>query len=131
MSLNEFQDKVADFLIDFEGIAKVITAHALTHNAFSEGSEKLVQNAFSAKRSGDILYTLLPAWVSELKDKEDFYFRYSKRSKIPVYFYGAGVYEPYVKECKITDITPTVCEIIGITSPYTSKGKYVFSKKVN
>ena len=31
--LQEMQDKVADFLVEFEGVARVVTAHALTHNA--------------------------------------------------------------------------------------------------
>lgn len=30
-------DKVADFMIEFEGVAKVMTAYSLTHTSFPEG----------------------------------------------------------------------------------------------
>lgn len=126
LSLKEVQDRVADFMVEFEGVAEVLTAYSLTHNAFSEGNEKLIQNAFSQKRSGDVMYCLLPTWVSELKDKEDTYFRYSKRNKVPVYFYGAGTERLMRKECQMTDLLPTWCELTGIPVPYTAVGSSVF-----
>lgn len=122
--LKDVQDRVADFMIEFEGISKVLTAYSLARNAFSEGVEQLMQNAFSQKRSGDVMYTLLPAWVPELKDREDTYFRYSKRNKVPVYFYGAGIGQ-LRKECKMTDVLPTLCHLMGIPVPYTSAGAVI------
>lgn len=126
ISLKEMQDKVADFMIEFEGVSKVLTAYSLTRNAFSHGSEMLMQNAYSQKRSGDVLFCLQPAWVPDLKDREDNYFRYSKRNKVPLYFYGAGINAPLSGECRIADILPTLCQIMGITPPYTAKGKALF-----
>lgn len=123
--LKDVQDRVADFMIEFEGVGKVLTAYSLTRNAFSEGTEQLMQNAFSQKRSGDVLYTLLPAWIPELKDREDIYFRYSKRNKVPVYFFGAGMGYSVRKECRMTDILPTLCGLIGIPVPYTSTGETI------
>ena len=55
MELKEVQDRVADFLIEFEGVAKVVTAYSLTHATFPEGMSQLMQNAFSRKRSGNSL----------------------------------------------------------------------------
>lgn len=46
LSLEEIQDKVADFMVEFEGISKVLTAYSLSRNAFSHGQEMLMQNAF-------------------------------------------------------------------------------------
>lgn len=63
ISLKEMQDKIADFMIEFEGVGHVLTAYSLTHNASSAGKEVLFQNAFSQKRSGDILYSLVPTWI--------------------------------------------------------------------
>lgn len=40
------QDKIADFMIEFEGVGHVLTAYSLTHNASSAGKEVLFQNAF-------------------------------------------------------------------------------------
>lgn len=125
MAFKDVQDRVADFMAEFEGVGKVLPAYALTRNAFSEGEEQLMQNAFFQKRNGDVLYTLLPAWVPELKDREDIYFRYSKRNKVPVYLFGAGVGGKLRKTCKITDLLPTLCELIGIPSTYTSAGESI------
>ena len=71
ISLKEMQDKIADFMIEFEGVGHVLTAYSLTHNASSAGKEVLFQNAFSQKRSGDILYSLVPTWIPTLKEPEE------------------------------------------------------------
>lgn len=119
----DVQDRAADFMVEFEGVGKVLPAYTLTRTAFSEGTELLMQNAFSQKRSGDVMYTLLPAWVPELKDREDIYFRYSKRNKVPVYLFGAGMNGRVRRECYMTDILPTICGLIGIPVSYTSVGR--------
>lgn len=123
LSLREVQDKVADFMVEFEGVSKVLTSYALTHSAYPEGINSLVQGSFSQRRSGDILFTLQPTWVPELKDIEDSYLRYSKRSRVPVYFYGAGVGEFATTECRMVDVLPTVCRIAGVVVPYTAQGE--------
>lgn len=126
LSLKEMQDRVADFMVEFEGVSKVLTAYSLTHNAFSQGQERLIQNAFFPKRSGDVLYCLQPSWIPELNDQEDFYFRYSKRNKVPLYFFGAGLPESLPVSCKIQDILPSLCQLMGITVPYSAQGKTLF-----
>ena len=123
LAFKDVQDRVADFMVEFEGVGKVLPAYSLTRNAFSGGMEQLMQNAYSQKRSGDVMYALLPAWVPELKDREDIYFRYSKRNKVPVYLFGAGVNGRVRKECNITDILPTLCGLMGIPVSYTSTGE--------
>lgn len=127
IDLKEMQDKVADFLIEFEGISKVLPAYSLTQNAFSNGENQLIQNSFSQKRSGDVMFALQPSWLPELKDVEDNYFRYSKRTKVPVYFYGAGVGSAFSTECHMVDVLPTLCRIAGVPVPYMAKGKSVFN----
>lgn len=129
ISIKELQDKVADFMIEFEGVSTVLTAYSLTHNAFSQGSEMLIQNAFSQKRSGDVLFTLQSTWVPELNDREDTYFRYSKRNKVPVYFYGTAVSPFLPKECQIIDILPTLCRLVGVPIPYTAEGRDLWGDK--
>lgn len=118
--LKEIQDKIADFLIEFEGVSRVVTAHSLTHNASSSGIELLFQNSFSQKRSGDILYALQPTWIPELKDREDNFARYSKRNKVPLYLYGAGVPAVLPAECQMISLLPMLCHILNIPVPYTA-----------
>ncbi len=123
LEVKEVQDKVADFMIEFEGVAKVMTAYSLIHTSFPDGMNRLMQNSFSHKRSGDVLFCIHPTWVSELKEMEDTYFRHSKRSIVPLYLYGAGV-KPGIKEdAMMSDLLPTLCKILGIRTPYTAHGK--------
>lgn len=118
--LKDIQDKIADFLVEFEGVSRVLTSHSLTHNSSSSGVEVLFQNSFSQKRSGDILYALQPTWIPILKDREDNYARYSKRHKVPLYFYGAGVPANLPAECEMTSLLPMLCELLKIPVPYTA-----------
>ncbi len=128
ISLEEMQDKVADFMIEFEGVSKVVTAHGLTHSGISSGIDGLFQNSFSQKRSGDVLFSLQPTWIPELKDIEDSYLRYSKRHYLPVYWYGAGIDRINVTRCYMTDILPTLCEMIDIPAPYMTDGESILKK---
>lgn len=114
------QDKIADFMIEFEGVGHVLTAYSLTHNASSAGKEVLFQNAFSQKRSGDILYSLVPTWIPTLKEREDNYARYSKRNRVPLYLYGAGVPQDLPQECQMTALLPMLCRILEVPIPYTA-----------
>lgn len=118
--LKDIQDKIADFLVEFEGVSRVVTAHTLTHNASSSGIEVLFQNSFSQKRSGDVLYALQPTWIPELKDREDGFARYSKRSKVPFYLYGTGIPASLSAECRMVTLMPVLCNILKIPVPYTA-----------
>lgn len=126
INLKEMQDKVADFMIEFEGVAKVMTAYSLTHTSFPEGVNRLVQNSFSHKRSGDVFFCIHPTWVSELKELEDTYFRHTKRPIVPLYLYGAGVKTDLKGNYTMSDLLPTLCKILGINAPYTAHGKTMF-----
>ncbi len=120
ISLKEIQDKIADFLVEFEGVSRVVTAHALTHNATTAGSGVLFQNAFSQKRSGDVLYSLQPTWVADLKDREEYYAHYSKRHRVPLYLYGAGIPVNMSSRCQMTQLLSVICQILQIPIPYTA-----------
>lgn len=119
ISLKDMQDKIADFMIEFEGMSRVVTAYSLTHNASSAGMEVLFQNTFSQKRSGDVLYALQPTWIPEIKDPEDNFARYSKRHKVPLYIYGTDG-ESLASECEMTSLLPFLCRLLKIPVPYTA-----------
>lgn len=118
--LNEMQDKVAGFLVEFEGVSRVITSHSLTHNAFATGKEQLFSNSFSQKRSGDVLFALQSTWIPELKEIEDNYVRYSKRNKVPLFLYGAGIEGPLPEQLSMTSLLPLLCRILHIPAPYVT-----------
>lgn len=123
VDIKEMQDKVANVLVEFEGVSKVMTAHSLTHTAFPEGVNRLMQHSFYHKRSGDVLFCLHPTWVADLQEMEDLYCRHSKRSIVPLYLYGKGIPAGLNGEVMMEDLLPSLCRILGVSVPYTAKGR--------
>ena len=122
LNLYDFQKNVADFLSDFEGVARVITASELNVLSADNGVASLMANSFYPKRSGDVLFFLENSWIPVLQDREDVYCRYSKRRYVPLYFYGFGSDKIEENTCMMTDILPTICTMVGIDSPYSISG---------
>ena len=117
LDLKEVQDRVAEFLIEFEGVVKVMTGYTLTHAAFGEGVNGRVQRSFSHKRSGDVMFVIRPTWSPETREVEDTNFRYSRRYRVPLFFYGRGVKPGAWGRCGVEDVLPTLCGVMGITPP--------------
>ncbi|MDR2130119.1 MAG: alkaline phosphatase family protein [Odoribacteraceae bacterium] len=115
----EMQERVAEMMIDFEGVDKVMTAYSLTRATSPPGTNRLVQNAFYHKRSGDVMFCLQPTWVPELKGVEDTYCRYSRRTVVPLYLWGAGIPAEIDGRQEVTGVMPLLCRILGIPLPYT------------
>ena len=58
-------------------------------------------------------------WAAELKDREDYYARYSKRRRVPLYVYGAGAAGLLPAECPMTALLPALCRLLQVPVPYT------------
>ena len=119
LSLKDMQDKIANFMVEFEGVSHVMTASALTHNSFAGGTGALFQHSFSQKKSGDVMYSLQNNFVSELKDREDYFARYSKRHNVPLYIYGSQIAKELQPECQMTDLLKELCKALKIPVPYS------------
>lgn len=122
LNLADFQSSVAEFMADFEGVSKVITASELQLLSADEGDASLIANSFYSKRSGDVFFTLEHTWVPILQDVEDSYCRYSKRRYVPIYFYGYGADKIEKNACRMIDVLPTICRMAGVTLPYNING---------
>lgn len=122
LNLVEFQKRVAEFIADFEGVSKVVTASELSVISANNGEVSLIANSFYPKRSGDVLYTLEPSWVPVLQDREDTYCRYSKRRYVPLYFYGFGADKIEKNACRMIDVLPTICKLAQVSMPYNVSG---------
>ena len=66
-----------------------------------------------------MLVVLQPTWVPVLDDYQDYHARYSKRNKVPLYLYGAGVTNDLPQEELMTSLFPLLCDILQIPTPYT------------
>ena len=65
LSLSEFQDRVAGFMIQMSGVSNVMSASILQRNNFTEGVFGAMQNSYNQKRSGDVIIYLSLIHISE------------------------------------------------------------------
>lgn len=130
LNLKEMQDKITDFLIQFSGVNKVIPSYALRANGFATGVAGAMQKSFNQKRSGDILISLEPGWIHEVKDREDYLSLYSNRKKVPVIWMGNGIKQAVANDrVNVEDIVPTITNILDIPLTDGCQGKIMNIKQ--
>lgn len=125
MDLIQVQNTVAQFLLQFSGVAGAITAKTLTSDNFTKGFLDAMQNGFHPKRSGDVILHLLPGWVEKDLDNELLSnSAYQYDTHVPLIWYGWRVSPGILQEeIEMTDIAATLSYFLNIPSPNASEGK--------
>ncbi|PKP22461.1 MAG: alkaline phosphatase family protein [Bacteroidetes bacterium HGW-Bacteroidetes-21] len=119
LSLKEVQEKTADFMIQFNGIANAMSAYSMVNTPFSDGIFKFMQNSFNQERSGDVFINLRPGWVEE----SSIYMvnhntPYSYDTNVPLIFYGWKIPRQTVyQKVNITSIAPSISFMLNISTP--------------
>ncbi|MEG1648883.1 MAG: alkaline phosphatase family protein, partial [Rikenellaceae bacterium] len=131
LSLQDIQNRVATFALQFAGVANAVTATTLQTNYFGKGILSKMQNSFFPRHSGDLMINLLPGWI-ELDDENDvttsslWGSSYEYDSHIPLIFYGKGINPQIIHSpVDLVDVAPTICEMVGVTNPNASSGKAI------
>ncbi|MEG2282852.1 MAG: hypothetical protein RSB93_06445, partial [Rikenellaceae bacterium] len=133
IGLDVIQDAVASFVLKFDGVENAMTASALMRNSFTTGVEEDIYNSFNAPASGDVMVVLKPNWISlpngdTTKDKASFENPYQNTISVPLFIYGKGIKAGKVyDEFNMTDIAPTIADILGISRPEKSVGKSFYN----
>jgi len=123
LSLKEVQEKVANFMIQFNGVANAITAYSLQNQNFTDGLLKAMQNSFHPKRSGDVLIALEPGWIEESPYLYDHNSAYSYDTHVPLFFYGWKIPRLAInRKVHIIDIVPTLATLLQIEVPMGATG---------
>lgn len=118
LSLNEFQNKVADFISQFNGVASCYTASTLQDNSYSQGIEYKIKNSYNRKRSGDVFINLMPYWMQDVSSVSISNTPYVYDSHVPVFFYGWRAKTRIVNsKIDITQIAPEISNILNIEIP--------------
>jgi len=125
LSFNDFQDKVAGFMIQFEGVANALTANNLMTNNYTRGYFNKIQKSFNQKRSGDVLIHLSPGWVEKGADTE-----YASALRfdthVPLVFYGWKVGRTIItRPVSVTDIMPSIAVLMDLTRPGSIEGNLI------
>ncbi len=124
LDLHEVQDAIVNEIINYRGIDKAYTAYAMTNTAFGSGIEKLIQNGFNQKRSGDVIYVNDPATISYSRTGSTHGSGLNYDTHVPLLFYGHGISKGSTMErTEIVDIAPTISSLLGISLPNGSTGQ--------
>ncbi|MFR9650235.1 MAG: alkaline phosphatase family protein [Rikenellaceae bacterium] len=125
MSVADIQNEIATFMMHFDGVAYALTATSLQSSALGYGYGELVQRSFFARRSGDVLISLLPGWIEHgdnIRSRSGSLYRYDR--DVPLIFYGCGI-EPLRVNQRVDMIqfAPTLSSIMEIDSPTSNQGE--------
>ncbi len=124
LSLKEVQDKTAQFIIQFSGIANALTSTALEYGNFSTGIYEKFQNSYNQKRSGDILINLAPGWIEKGQSLTFSNTAYAYDTHVPLIWYGWKVGRNSLSQSiDMKDIAPTISQLLEISYPSASTGK--------
>ena len=111
-------------LLEFEGIAGALTYEDLLFNNYSDQIRQAVQKGFNAQRSGQVLFWLKPNWFSSLRRTGTTHgtaWNYDTRA--PLIFFGWNIKSGNTTiRSSITDIAPTLANILGISYPSGNTG---------
>jgi len=121
MDISQVQQKVADYVGKIPGVYATYTATELQMGNQSNYVKQLVQNGQYARRSGDVSVVLEAGWLSDFWEKRGGTSHgtpFSYDTHVPMLFYGWQVKQgSSVKNYKIVDIAPTICNFLNIQFP--------------
>lgn len=124
LSIAEVQNMVADFAIQFRGVAQAITASTMQSNYFVAGVMGRAQRSYFSRHSGDVVINLLPGWIVESDKLSDSGSPYTYDIHVPLFFYGGGITTDNIsREIDVEDVAPTIAHIVGVAPPTASTGK--------
>lgn len=124
LDYEEVCDDLAKVLLGFDGVAYTLTASDLQKGEFTFGIRSLVQKGFYPKRSGDVVLMLEPGLIEYKAKGSTHGSAYTYDTHVPLIFYGAGISKGITTRfVEITDIAPTLAQMLGIQPPNTATGK--------
>ena len=118
--------KLADEVVNFENIYKAVTANTLQTTHFSSGILNSLQNGYNQKFSGDVLMIPNPATLIRARKGTSHGSGYSYDTHVPIIFYGNGIKKGVSKKrYTITDIAPTIANLLRIEAPNGTNGEII------
>jgi len=126
LSLDSFQDRVADFMIQFSGVSNALPAYVLQRNNFTEGIYRRIQNSYNQKRSGDVIIYLTPGWVEKGSKYRESLADFHYEAHVPLIFYGWKVKRVTLPDqVSPLDIVPTIAYYLEISVPENASGQVI------
>lgn len=126
LSLEEVQDRVAAFMIQFSGVSNALPSYILQRNNFTEGVFHRIQNSYNQKRSGDVIIYLTPGWVEKGSEYRESLPNFHYSGHVPLIFYGWKIKRLTIPEqVSPLDIVPTIAYFLEISVPENAGGEVI------
>lgn len=126
LKVDEVAEIFANELVNFETINKAVTAKTLQNSNFTKGILNVLQNGYHQKFSGDVLLIPNPATIVGRKTGTTHGSGFSYDTHVPIIFYGNGIKKGVSKKYyEITDIAPTIANLLKIEAPNSTTGKII------
>jgi len=126
LDLEKLQTEAAQFLLQFSGVANVLTSTLMEKNYYSSGFFYKMQNSYNQKRSGDLLINLAPGWVEKSDGVVKANSAYNYDSHVPLFFYGWRIPNQAIyRQLDITDVAATLSSILEVPLPNASQGQII------
>ena len=120
----EVSQRLADDMINYEGVNKVVTARTLQNTNFTSGIMTYIQNGYNQKLSGDIMMIPNPGMIYKRQTGTTHGSGYSYDRHVPIMFFGKGIQKGRSRGyVEIIDIAPTVSNLLQISFPNSHSGK--------
>ena len=115
----DVEKKLSEFIITLKGIAEAYTSDVLKNSEANNNKIlSLLVNGYNHKKSGNIAYVYQPGWMDHPKKGTTHGTGYNYDTHVPILFYGKGIKKgSYTGYVSITQIAPTICELIQVNSP--------------
>lgn len=123
LNLEDVQDAIVNEVINYANVDKAYSATTMQKAAFTVGIEMLLQNGYNQKRSGDVLITPDPVYISYSKTGSTHGSGLNYDTHVPLLFFGKGIkHGKTVRKTEIIDIAPTMSALLDISAPNFTMG---------
>ncbi len=127
VDLRKMRMQVADFALRYAGVANAFTADEIPLLSAATPQIELIQRGYHRHRCGDVVLLLEPAWYEgsyAAAGGTTHSSGYSYDTHIPIIWYGGMVRPGRSSErVHVTDIAPTLAQILRIMEPNGSIGR--------
>ena len=111
---NKVIDELIRILKSFEFISDAHSANFILNSKNLDGYQKLIQNGFHQKRSGDVALILKPNVIFYDGKGTTHGSGYNYDTHVPLIFYGCGIKHGETESItEIPDIAPTISKLLG------------------